>query len=144
MNYFIFTKYTTGQHSRKITFIFALLVLLFSCKKETGRQPVYAQKEVTIEYKISPYQNVIAGGHIIYTDEAGVVTVADKRTLPFSRKFKTTIKRSAVLSLGIIAEYAGSVKMEILVDGQVVSALISSSIFNKREMIRYTITVPQE
>ncbi|AMP98561.1 hypothetical protein AY601_1646 [Pedobacter cryoconitis] len=144
MNYFIFTKYTTGQHSRKITFIFALLVLLFSCKKETGRQPVYAQKEVTIEYKISPYQNVITGGHIIYTDEAGVVTVADKKTLPFSRKFKTTIKRSAVLSLGIIAEYAGSVKMEILVDGQVVSALISSSIFNKREMIRYTITVPQE
>jgi hypothetical protein len=115
-----------------------------SCKKETVRQPVYAQKEVTIEYKISPYQNIVTGGHIIYTDEGGVVTVADKRTLPFSRKFKRTIKRSAVLSLGIIAEYAGSVKMEILVDGQVVSTLISTSVFNKREMIRYTIVIPQE
>lgn len=144
MNYFIFTKYRPGPYSLKIIFFFTLLVLMASCKKETGKQPVYAQKEVTIEYKISPYQNIVTGGHIIYTDEGGVVTVADKRTLPFSRKFKRTIKRSAVLSLGIIAEYAGSVKMEILVDGQVVSTLISTSVFNKREMIRYTIVIPQE
>lgn len=131
-------------HRLKITVFSALLILIVSCKKETVKKQAYAQKEVTIEYKISPYKNVITGGDIIYTDENGVVTVSDKRTLPFSRKFKRNIKRSAILSLGIIAEYAGSVKMEILVDDKVVSTLISSSIFNKREMIRYTITLPQE
>jgi len=139
MNYLIFSK-----HSFKIAMFFSLLVFITSCKKETVKQPVYAQKEVTIEYKISPYKNVITGGDIIFTDENGVVTVSDKRTLPFSRKFKRNIKRSAILSLGIIAEYAGSVKMEILVDDQVVSTLISSSILSKKEMIRYTITLPQE
>jgi len=97
------------------------------------------QKEVTIEYRITPYKNVITNGDIIYTDETGVVTVSDKRTLPFSRKFKRTINRFTVISLGIIAEYAGSVKMEILIDGKIVSELISSSIFNKREMIKYRI-----
>ncbi|WP_367867211.1 hypothetical protein [Pedobacter sp. WC2423] len=139
MTFLIFNK-----HSLKITAFLISLIFIGSCKKETVRQPVYAQKEVTIEYKISPYKNVITGGDIIYTDENGVVTVADKRTLPFSRKFKRNIKRSAILSLGIIAEYAGSVKMEILVDDQVVSTLISNSMLSKKEMIRYTITLPQE
>lgn len=131
-------------HSLKITAFSALFIFIGSCKKEMVKQQVYTQKEVTVEYKISPYKNVITGGYIIYTDENGVVTVSDKRTLPFSRKFKRNIKRSAILSLGIIAEYAGSVKMEILVDDKVVSTLISSSIFSKREMISYTIILPQE
>ncbi|RAJ32990.1 hypothetical protein [Pedobacter cryoconitis] len=139
MNFFILNKYTF-----KITLFFCLPIFMFSCKKETVRQPVYAQKEVTIEYRISPYKNIITNGDIIFTDEAGVVTVSDKRTLPFSRKFKRNIKRSAVLSLGIIAQYAGSVKMEIRVDDQVVATLISSSVLSKKEMIRYTLTLPQE
>lgn len=121
-----------------ITFI-SITLFITSCKKGLVKQSGMNQKEVTIEYRITPYKNVITNGDIIYTDETGVVTVSDKRTLPFSRKFKRTINRFTVISLGIIAEYAGSVKMEILVDGKIVSELISSSIFNKREMIKYRI-----
>lgn len=43
-------------HSLKITAFSALFIFVGSCKKEMVKQQVYTQKEVTIEYKISPYK----------------------------------------------------------------------------------------
>ena len=126
-----------------IKIIVSVVIIFFnvSCKKQTIKQSGVSQKEVTIEYRITPYKSELANGVIIYTDEAGVVTVSEDKTLPFSKKFKRTINKYAIISLGIIAEYAGSVKMEILVDHKIVSELVPNNVFSKRKIIKYKITI---
>ncbi|QNK64422.1 hypothetical protein H7F33_08080 [Pedobacter sp. PAMC26386] len=117
----------------------SIACFILSCKKETIKQPLNNRKEVSIEYRITLDKDVITQGDIIYTDEAGVVTVADKRTLPFYRKFKRMVHKPAVLLLGIIAKYSGRVIIEIIVDGEVVSRGKSGNLLNNREMLKYTI-----
>lgn len=136
MNCFLFLK-----HIIKIIVSVTIIFFNISCKKQILKQSDFNQKEVSIEYRITPEKKTVANGVIIYTDEAGVVTVSDSKTLPFSKKIKRTINKYAIISLGIIADDAGSVKMEILVNDKIVSELIPNNVFSKRKMMKYKIII---
>lgn len=99
-----------------------LTILFSSCSKDKDKAPEGAgsyPKEVNIEYRVTSVKN-ISTGDVLYTNETGGNTIVEKVSLPYSVKVKKTVKLNDGLGFNFSSLTGGEVKVEILVNGQVV------------------------
>ncbi len=94
-----------------------LIAVSFSCKKRSqSSNPL----PVSIQYRIIASNGVSQATSIIYTNETGGLTNLTNQNLPFSKSLSTTVTRGDALTLRGDASGAGSLKLEILVNNNVV------------------------
>ncbi|TWI80126.1 hypothetical protein IQ13_2795 [Lacibacter cauensis] len=94
-----------------------LIAVSFSCKKRS--QSSYPLP-VSIQYRIIASNGVSQATSIIYTNETGGLTNLTNQNLPFSKSLSTTVTRGDAFTLRGDASGAGSLKLEILVNNNVV------------------------
>lgn len=102
--------------------------LLGSCSKSKdddnggGGYP----KEVTIEYKVKKTSGNLNGADLILANETGGNEIIDNAALPFSKKFKKTVKEWEVIQIAATASGGGGLQLDILVNDQVVETKTGS------------------
>lgn len=102
-------------------FIGLIILLAASCKK-TGSDTVNTYpKQVTITYRVSSTttNNLVS---ITYDNETGGQTTSDNPSLPFTKSITRTVNKNNIVTLGYFVNPAQSVKLEILVNNQVVKS----------------------
>lgn len=100
-----------------------LMIVLFSaCSKDKDKGPDGGSypKDVNVEYRLTSVSG-ITKGRVLYHNETGGNAMIEDAALPFSVKFKRTVKQTDNLAISITALGSGEVKAEILVDGKVVT-----------------------
>lgn len=110
------------KHILKVAFLLTAVITLASCGKDKdGPDATGYPKEVTIEYKVKAISGNLAASDVLYSNETGGYVNLDKATLPFSVKFKRTVKFSEAASLSVTTLGAGGLETEILVNDKSVS-----------------------
>lgn len=106
----------------KISFFIGLIILLTaSCKKPGSNTDNTYPKQVSITYRVSSTTtNSLVS--ITYDNETGGQTTANNPTLPFTKTITKTVNKYNVITLGYFVNPAQSVKLEILVNTQVVKS----------------------
>ncbi|GGE65760.1 hypothetical protein GCM10011413_35330 [Pedobacter psychrotolerans] len=105
-----------------------LMMFITSCSKsnyQPGNSNSYP-KDVNVEYRITAISGVNSGD-VLYANASGGNTSVDNVSLPYSVKFKRTVKQLDNLVLGYSKIGSGEVKVEILVNDQVVETKSFSS-----------------
>jgi hypothetical protein len=95
----------------------ALPCLISSCKKNNNND---YPKSVNIQYKVSSPTGITQATSVIYINETGALTNLSNQALPYTKSLTRTVNKGDALSLRADAVGSGSLKLEILVDGQVV------------------------
>lgn len=115
---------------RILAVLLSFAMLATSCKKDkdndnpgTGGYP----KEVTIEYRVTTTTSTLKNARVTVTNETGGTATIDAAVLPFSKKFKKTVKQYDVLTISGTSGVAGNLKLEILVNDKVVTSETYSS-----------------
>ncbi len=109
---------------KRINYIIAFALIFpvaISCKKSsTGENSTYP-KAVTITYKVS---STTANSLVLitYDNESGGQTTVDNPSLPFSKSISKTVNKYNIITLGYFVNPAQTVKLEILVNNQVVKS----------------------
>lgn len=114
----------------EFTLVPCLLLMMFitSCSKnndQPGNNNSYP-KDVNVEYRVTAISGV-SNGDVLYANASGGNTSVDNVSLPYSVKFKRTVKQSDNLAIGYSKTGSGEVKIEILVNDQVVQTQSFSS-----------------
>lgn len=111
----------------KASLLIGLIILLAaSCKKpDSGTDNTYP-KQVSITYRVSSTttNNLVS---ITYDNETGGQTTADNPALPFTKNIIKTVNKYNIITLGYFANPAQTVKLEILVNNQVVKSQVYTS-----------------
>lgn len=121
-----------NHSSRKLAFnISALLfsvLLLGSCSKskDDDKGSGYP-KEVNIEYRIKKTGGNLNSIDVIFVNEGGGTDIIDNAALPWSKKFKKTVKEWEVIQVTATSGTPGSIQMDILVNDEVVESKPASS-----------------
>lgn len=100
----------------------AIIIFLGSaCKKsDTVNNNIYP-KQVSITYRVSS-TTINNLGSITYDNETGGQTTADTPALPFVRTITKTVNKYNIITLGYFVNPAQTVKLEILVNNEVVKS----------------------
>jgi len=99
-----------------------LLMLVTSCSKDNDDQPETANtypREVSIEYRITSTTG-LSTADVLYVNETGGRTSIDRATIPYSLKFKRTVKSMDNTAISFSTSASGTATSEILVDDKVV------------------------
>ncbi len=106
----------------KTSFFISLIILLAaSCKKPDSNTDNTYPKQVSITYRVSSTTtNSLVS--ITYDNETGVQTTVNNPTLTFTKTITKTVNKYNIITLGYFVNPAQSVKLEILVNNQVVKA----------------------
>lgn len=107
-------------------FIGLTILLAASCKKPDSNTDNTYPKKVNITYRVSSTttNNLVS---ITYDNETGGQTTADNPALPFAKTITKTVNKYNIITLGYFVNPAQSVKLEILVDNQVVKSQVYTS-----------------
>lgn len=98
-----------------------IMILAVSCKKnDSGTDNTYP-KQVSITYRVSSTttNNLVS---ITYDNETGGQTTANNPALPFTKTITKTVNKNNIITLGYFVNPAQTVKLEILVNNQVVKS----------------------
>ncbi|MBX2925697.1 MAG: hypothetical protein KF746_26105 [Chitinophagaceae bacterium] len=111
----------------KTSLFVGLLTLLFiSCKKSDADTGNSYPKQVNITYRISSTTtNSLVS--ITYDNETGEQTSTDNSALPFTKTITKTVNKYNIITLGYFVNPAQTVKLEILVNNQVVKSEVYTS-----------------
>lgn len=118
------------------TSLFVGLVILFtaSCKKSGSDTGNTYPKQVNITYRVSSTAtNSLVS--ITYDNETGGQTTVNNPSLPFTKTITKTVNKNNIITLGYFVNPAQTVKLEILVNNQVVK---SQSYSNPNSAMSYT------
>lgn len=99
------------------------LVMLFfvSCKKQHSNTDDVYPIQVMITYRVSSTTtNKLES--ITYDNETNGQTSVDNPALPFTKTITKTVNKYAIISLGYFANPTQTVKLEILVNNEVVQS----------------------
>lgn len=98
-----------------------IMILAASCKKnDSGTDNAYP-KQVSITYRVSSTTtNSLVS--ITYDNETGGQTTANSPALPFTKTITKTVNKNSIITLGYFVNPAQTVKLEILVNNQVVKS----------------------
>lgn len=98
-----------------------IIILAVSCEeRDSGIDNAYP-KEVSIAYRVSSTAtNSLLS--ITYDNETGGQTIANNPTLPFTKTFTKTVNKNSIITLGYFVNPAQTVKLEILVNNQIVKS----------------------
>ena len=102
-------------------FIGLILLITASCKKSGSDVDNTYPKQVSITYRVSSTttNNVVS---IIYDNETGGQTTVDNPALPFSKTITKTVNKYDIVTFGYFVNPAQNVKLEVLVNNQVVKS----------------------
>lgn len=118
------------------TSLFIALIILFaaSCKKADSDTDNTYPKQVSITYRVSSTttNNLVS---ITYDNETGGQTTVNNPALPFTKTITKTVNKNNIITLGYFVNPAQTVKLEILVNNQVVK---SQSYSNPNSAMSYT------
>jgi len=119
---------------RTSLFIGLIILVAASCKKSnSGIENTYP-KQVSITYKVSSTTtNSLVS--ITYNNETGGLTTADNPALPFTKTITKTVNKYNSITLGYFVNPAQTVKLEIVVDNQVVKSQVYT---NPNSAMSYT------
>lgn len=98
-----------------------LLLFLASCKKnDSGTGGTYP-RQVSITYRVSSTStnNLLL---ITHENETGGLTTVNNPVLPYSKTVSMSVNKYTITTLGFAVNPAKTVKLEILVDNQVVKS----------------------
>jgi hypothetical protein len=107
---------------------FTGLIMFFtaSCKKtDSGTDNSYP-KQVSIAYRVSS-TTASSLVSITYDNETGGQTTANNPVLPFTKVITKTVDKYNIITLGYFVNPAQTVKLEILVNDQVVKSQVYTS-----------------
>ncbi len=98
-----------------------IMILAASCKKnDSGTDNTYP-KQVSITYRVSSTTaNSLVS--ITYDNDTGGQTTANNPALPFTKTITKTVNKNNIITLGYFVNPAQTVKLEILVNNQVVKS----------------------
>ena len=98
-----------------------IMILAASCKKnDSGTDNTYP-KQVSITYRVSSTTaNSLVS--ITYDNDTGGQTTANNPALPFTKTITKTVNKNNIITLGYFVNPAHTVKLEILVNNQVVKS----------------------
>lgn len=107
-------------------FMGLIILLVASCKKsDSGTDNTYP-RQVSITYRVSSTTtNDLVS--ITYDNETGGHTTSDNPVLPFTKTITKTVNKYNIITLGYFVNPAQTVKLEILVNNQVVKSQIYTS-----------------
>lgn len=98
-----------------------ILLLAASCKKADSNVGNTYPKQVNITYRVSSTTtNSLV--FITYDNETGGKTTVDNPTLPITKTITKTVNKNDVVTVGYFVNPAQTVKLEILVNNQVVKS----------------------
>ena len=102
-------------------FMGLIILLAASCKKSGSDTDNTYPKQVSITYRVSSTttNNLVS---ITYDNESGGQTTADNPPLPFTKSITRTVNKNNIITLGYFVNPAQAVKLEILVNNQVVKS----------------------
>ena len=122
------------------TSLFIALIILFaaSCKKSDSDTDNTYPKQVSITYRVSSTttNNLVS---ITYDNETGGQTTVNNPSLPFTKTITKTVNKNNIITLGYFVNPPQTVKLEILVNNQVVKSQSYSDpnsqpyLFNNKE-----------
>ncbi|PVD51535.1 hypothetical protein DC498_14005 [Terrimonas sp.] len=105
------------------TSLFIALIILFaaSCKKSDSDTDNTYPKQVSITYRVSSTttNNLVS---ITYDNETGGQTTVNNPSLPFTKTITKTVNKNNIITLGYFVNPPQTVKLEILVNNQVVKS----------------------
>ncbi len=115
-------------------FIGLIMFLAASCKKLGSDANNAYPKQVSITYRVSSTTtNSLVS--ITYDNETGGQTTADNPALPFTKTIPITVNRNKIVTLGYFVNPAQTVKLEILVNNEVVKSQVYT---NPNSAMSYT------
>lgn len=115
-------------------FIAFITFLATSCKKSGSDAGNTYPKQVNITYRVSSTAtNSLVS--IAYDNETGGQATVNNPSLPFTKAITKTVNKNNIITLGYFVNPAQTVKLEILVDNQVVK---SQSYTNPNSAMSYT------
>lgn len=102
-------------------FIGLILFIAASCKKSGSDVDNTYPKQVSITYRVSSTttNNLVS---IIYDNETGGQTTVDNPALPFTKTITKTVNKYDIITFGYFVNPAQNVKLEVLVNNQVVKS----------------------
>jgi hypothetical protein len=104
-------------------FIGLITLLASSCKKSDSGTSNSYPKQVDITYRVSS-TTIDSLESITYDNQTGGQTTADNPVLPFTKTFKRTVDKYTIITLGYFVNPAQTVKLEILVNNQLVKSQV--------------------
>ena len=119
----------------KTSFFIGLIILLAaSCKKSDTNNVNTYPKQVDITYRVSS-TTASSLVSITYDNETGGQTTANNPALPFTKTITKTVNKYNIITHGYFVNPAQTVKLEILVNNEVVK---SQSYSNPNSAMSYT------
>ena len=115
-------------------FIGIIILLATSCKKSDTNNDNTYPKQVDITYRVSS-TTASSLVSITYDNETGGQTTANNPALPFTKTITKTVNKYNIITLGYFVNPAQTVKLEILVNNEVVK---SQSYSNPNSAMSYT------
>jgi hypothetical protein len=110
------------KHILKVAFLLTAVITLASCGKDKdGPEANGYPKEVTIEYRVKATAGNLTAADLLYANETDGYVNLDNATLPFSVKFKRTVKFSEAATISVTSSVGGGLETEILVNDKSVS-----------------------
>jgi len=112
----------------------SIILLVASCKKSDSNTDNTYPKQVNITYRVSSTtsNNLVS---ITYDNETGGQTTVNNPALPFTKSITKTVNKYGIITLGYFVNPAQTVKLEILVNNQVVK---SQEYTNPNSAMSYT------
>ena len=102
-------------------FIGFIMLLAVSCKKSDSDTDTAYPKQVNITYRASS-TTIDSLVSITFDNETGGLTSVDNPELPFTKTITRTVDKYTIIALGYFVNPAQTVKMEILVNNEVVKS----------------------
>lgn len=103
-----------------------LLLFAVSCKKSDSGSGTTYPRQVSITYRVS---STTTNSLLLITheNETGGLNTVNNPALPYTKTVTRTVNKYTITTLGFAVNPAKTVKMEILVDNQVVKSQESTS-----------------
>jgi len=115
-------------------FIAFIMFLATSCKKSGSDTGNTYPKQVNITYRVSSTAtNSLVS--ITYDNETGGQATVNNPSLPFTKTITKTVNKNNIITLGYFVNPAQTVKLEILVNNEVVK---SQTYSNPNSAMSYT------
>ncbi len=113
------TKLITKKKISGIIMLFMLTTTIISCGKDEEASTGYP-RNVNVEYRVTSSNVRICD--VLFRNETGSdgFTNLDDVTVPYTVKFSKSVKQFDSLAMSVTASAAGTLTVEILVDGKVV------------------------
>lgn len=115
-------------------FLGLIILLAASCKKSGSDTDNIYPKQVSITYRVSSAtaNNLVS---ITYDNETGGQTTVNNPSLPFTKTITKTVNKNNIITLGYFVNPAQTVKLEILVNNEVVKSQVYT---NPNSAMSYT------